>query len=149
MSMTNPNAAGMSEERLAEIRSRDQYWMPVIAELLAEIDRLRAAPGGVVVPEWRCFHCDSVFTDKACAALHFGEGEISTPACRIEGAEKYGLLEMVRKQEAELDRFRREDTASYREFYALSADHNRALIKAEQQGYDRGLADGRALTPEK
>lgn len=31
--------------------------------------------------EWRCFHCDEVFTDEANARLHFGSFIDSEPGC--------------------------------------------------------------------
>jgi hypothetical protein len=38
--------------------------------------------------EWRCFHCDEVFTDKAEAQEHFGlERDASTPACQLTVSE--------------------------------------------------------------
>jgi hypothetical protein len=94
--------------------------------------------------EWRCFHCDEVFTDHIAAATHFGGHCMSLAACQIK-AEEGGLVELIRKQEAELDRHRSEDTASYREFYSLGADHSTKLREAEEAGYEKGLADGRAL----
>lgn len=33
--------------------------------------------------EWRCFHCDEVFTDALEATQHFGSEEFKTPACRM------------------------------------------------------------------
>ncbi len=44
--------------------------------LLAEHAQQAVAPGIAPrepLPEWRCFHCDEVFTDKAEAKEHFGE----------------------------------------------------------------------------
>lgn len=51
----------------------------------------------------------------------------------------------LRRAEAELEKWRSEerDAATY---HALTADHARALVVAEQTGYDKGLADGRAET---
>lgn len=55
--------------------------------------------------EWRCFHCDEVFTDKAEARDHFGADETATPACRIGPRDK-GLLEVLRRTEGELATWR-------------------------------------------
>jgi hypothetical protein len=93
--------------------------------------------------EWTCFHCGETFTDEKCAGEHFGGDLLSLAACQIK-AEEGGLVALIRKQEAELDRHRSEDTASYREFYSLGADHTRALMRAEEAGYEKGLADGRS-----
>lgn len=92
---------------------------------------------------WRCFHCGETFTDVKCAQDHFGGDLLALAACQIK-AEEGGLVELIRKQEAELDRHRSEDTASYREFYSLGADHTTKLRQAEEDGYAKGLADGRA-----
>ena len=94
--------------------------------------------------EWRCFHCNEAFTSPEEAADHFGESSFDTPACRI-AANEGGLVALVRKQEAELDRYRQEDTVLIREVYGLSAKHAVELRRAEEEGYARGLADGRTL----
>lgn len=31
--------------------------------------------------EWRCFHCDEVFTDRLSASAHFGESRQLPPQC--------------------------------------------------------------------
>ena len=92
---------------------------------------------------WRCFHCGEVFTDRAMAAEHFGDHLQGDPACNLNAMEG-GLVKLVRSQEEELRRFRMEDTASYREFYRLGADHAAAMRREEERGYARGLADGAA-----
>jgi len=71
---------------------------------------------------WRCFHCDDVFTDKDAAREHFGDHLQGDPACKLNAMEG-GLLKLVRDQEDELQQRRQEDTASYREFYSLGSDH--------------------------
>lgn len=93
--------------------------------------------------EWRCFHCDEVFTDTAAAKDHFGYDLLAEPGCKLNEIEG-GLLGIVRRQEERLDAYHREDTASYREFYSLGADHSQALRREEEKGYAKGLADGRA-----
>jgi hypothetical protein len=92
---------------------------------------------------WKCFHCSETFTDPEAAKVHFGEELGSTPGCKLNALEG-GLLKIVRDQEEELRQFRREEMASYREFYSLGADHSLALVREEQKGYDKGLADARA-----
>ncbi|WP_197689302.1 hypothetical protein [Bradyrhizobium erythrophlei] len=101
-------------------------------------------PGLSVMP-WRCFHCDEVFTDEAAAREHFGISEMEIPGCKLNALEG-GLLGIVRRQEEQLEQYHREDTASYREFYALGADHYRALRSEEEKGYARGLKDARQET---
>lgn len=96
---------------------------------------------------WRCFHCGEEFTDEDEARAHFGDSEIARTGCQLNAMEG-GLLKLYREAQEELARYRREDHASYREFYSLGADHSQALIREEQKGYDRGLADGRKLQRE-
>lgn len=101
----------------------------------------RASTAGSAVG-WRCFHCDEYFTDKKLAAEHFGS-EIEDPACKLNALEG-GILGLLRGAEAELSTYRREDNATSRAFYALGAEHTTALMREEEKGYARGLADGRA-----
>jgi hypothetical protein len=92
---------------------------------------------------WRCFHCNDVFTDRAAAAEHFGDNLQGDPACKLNAMEG-GLLKLVRDQERELQVFRTEESASYRELYRLGADHAQALIREEEKGYAGGLRDANA-----
>lgn len=91
---------------------------------------------------WRCFHCDEAFADPAAAAEHFGSFEDCTPICKV-GAARF------RQMEDELASWRSESDTASKEFYALGAKHSTALREAEQQGYDKGLADGLALPRQK
>lgn len=95
--------------------------------------------------EWRCFHCDEVFTDVDAARLHFGVDQDYEPGCvaRVPDEERV-LLTRIREQDAELERFYQEDSDKDREIHALRADHAQALIREEEKGYARGLKDGRA-----
>jgi len=52
--------------------------------------------------EWRCFHCDDVFTDRAEALEHFGETMDDDPLCKIK-ADEDGLAGEVRRLQKELD----------------------------------------------
>ncbi|CAN7302559.1 hypothetical protein LJR231_001544 [Phyllobacterium sp. LjRoot231] len=89
--------------------------------------------------EWRCFHCEEVFTDPAAARDHFGSHEVCEPICCMSAAD-------VREMEREIERYRAEDSDKDREMHGMRADHARALINEEEKGYGRGLADGRALS---
>lgn len=52
--------------------------------------------------EWRCFHCDDVFTDRAEAQEHFGlERDGSTPVCQLT-AEDVRQLRALEQSNAEL-----------------------------------------------
>jgi hypothetical protein len=90
---------------------------------------------------WRCFHCNDVFTDRDEAEAHFGIDEMALPACKLSALEG-GLVKMLRDQEEELRRFRMDDTASCREFYALGAEHVRQMRREEEKGYASGVKDG-------
>lgn len=84
---------------------------------------------------WRCFHCDEVFTSSETAAEHFGPRIYSDPACTINAAR-------LRELEAELARYREEDTDLHREIHGMQAEHHTALRREEEKGYTTGLRDG-------
>jgi hypothetical protein len=87
---------------------------------------------------WRCFHCNELFRSRVDAALHFGPQPDSTPVCKLDAAS-------VRLMEAELARYREEDTDLHRRIAELEGAHQAALRRAEESGYSKGLADGRQL----
>jgi hypothetical protein len=97
--------------------------------------------------EWRCFHCDDVFTDERRARLHFGANEDSAPACQIKAGAEGRILRALRDAEAEADRAIQavadECTDAAKAYHAAVARHSQALIAAEELGYERGLADAR------
>lgn len=102
---------------------------------------------------WRCFHCDDVFTTVGAASDHFGPHPASTPGCVIdkvlpEGGTNtqrgLGLLMALRRAEAELARYREEDTDLHLALHAKECERNTAVMRAEEQGYARGLRDARA-----
>jgi hypothetical protein len=84
--------------------------------------------------EWRCFHCDEVFTEPENARLHFGDDCMTDAACQISAAS-------VREMETLLARYRAEDSDKDREFHRMRAQHTVALRRAEEEGYRRGLVD--------
>lgn len=98
--------------------------------------------------EWRCFHCDDVFTDAEAARDHFGRDLEDVAACQIKGGGERGLLRALRKAEHELSDTRHaiadESTEAARAYYAQTTRHHEQLMAAEETGYERGLADGRA-----
>jgi hypothetical protein len=94
-------------------------------------------------PAWRCFHCDEVFTELKAAANHFGVDHLGDETlCQMAQVDG-GIARVIADLAEELQRYRMEDNTSYREFYSLGADHRAALVKEEQKGYDRGIADAR------
>lgn len=84
---------------------------------------------------WRCYHCEEIFTTSEAAAEHFGPRIYSDPACTIDAAR-------LRELEAELQRYREEDTDLHRELHRKDSEHRQALIREEEKGYARGLRDG-------
>lgn len=89
--------------------------------------------------QWRCFHCDEVFTTIACAATHFGLGD-TLPACKIAAHEVH-LVWYIRKLEDQIAAYRSEDSDVMRSIWTLEADHRQALIRAEEDGYNKGVRD--------
>ncbi len=80
--------------------------------------------------------------------MHFGKSEFDHPACLIKGSE-LGLLGALRKTE---EACRQAHEAIYAEngdaikaYYAAQSRFNQAIMQAEQSGYDKGFADGKAL----
>ncbi len=98
---------------------------------------------------WKCFHCDEVLRTESCARLHFGSDAECTPACQIKMAGEYALLEALRNAE---DARRKawkavssEDTDAIRAMHAMQSNYEVRLRQAEEQGYAKGLADGRTI----
>jgi hypothetical protein len=101
-------------------------------------------------PSWRCFHCGDMFIDERCARLHFGRDEDSIPACQIKAGAEQGLLGALREAEYAAADARQaiagESTEAAQAYYAQATRHSQALRNAEEAGYERGLADGRAIS---
>lgn len=96
--------------------------------------------------EWRCFHCDEVFTDREEAGEHFGymeDGASEETAGKLTKDEK-GLVGLLRQVWAELRLHQEEDTALHRSLWSLSADAETKRREWGDKEYAKGLADGRA-----
>ena len=91
---------------------------------------------------WTCFFCGETFTTPGGARHHFGSEPIADTACQIKVGEERGLVTALRRAEADLARYRVEDSDTDRAMYAMRADHAQALIRAEEEGYARGVAEG-------
>lgn len=91
---------------------------------------------GLPEAQWRCFHCDEVFTDRADAADHFGTSELQRPACQID-------IRHVRWLEDEHRKSCDEDTAALRTIAGIVSEHETMRRRAEEIGYARGLADAK------
>lgn len=93
--------------------------------------------------DWRCFHCNELFTRRIDAQEHFGATQMDVPACQIKQHEVH-LVHYIRKLEDELHRYRAEDSDVMRSIMVLESDHAMALQRAEELGYSRGVRD---MTP--
>jgi phage terminase large subunit GpA-like protein len=99
------------------------------ADQLAEA--LRA--GRPAQPEWRCFHCDEVFTDKAEAEQHFGYEEgmaQSVPVCLLT-KEEIAELRDLERQNAALHRENERLENDARLWYESEADRVRRIGNVE------------------
>lgn len=97
--------------------------------------------------DWRCFHCNEVFTDRRLAADHFGATEDSQPACQIKAGAERSLVAALRNAEREVaevwQAIHDESTDAAKAYYNQQNRHREQLMAAEEAGYERGLADGR------
>jgi hypothetical protein len=96
---------------------------------------------------WRCFHCGDTFTraQERWAREHFGATQADKPVCLIRSAGESALLTALRNAQADLERYRAEDSDLMRALWAMQADHEAALRRQEEAGYAKGLRDGREL----
>jgi len=136
--------AAVLEDGHAEHGSAESH-----AKAKAEYDAAEAALLSALQPQgpttqWRCFHCDETFTDKKLAAEHFGASEVEEPGCKMLAKGEVELLRDYRDMAARWQRCVSEDCDASRIFHSMSAKIATAERDAEQKGYDRGLADGRA-----
>lgn len=93
--------------------------------------------------QWRCFHCDAVFTRPQDAAEHFGATLEDQPACVMRDHEHH-LIHYIRKLEQENRRYRAEDSDIMRAIYTLESESARRVKDAEERGYAKGVADMQA-----
>lgn len=98
---------------------------------------------------WTCFFCGETFTAPGSARDHFGADPLVYAACQIKAGEERGLVMALRRTEEELARYRAEDSDKDREIQCMIADHAVALRHAEEDGYTKGLRDGRKPQEEK
>lgn len=92
---------------------------------------------------WTCFHCGETFPPTMLgqrqARDHFGADPFDDAACRIKDGDERHLVQKLRRAQIELARYRAEDSDKDRQFYAMQADHEVALRREEERGYERGL----------
>jgi hypothetical protein len=112
-----------------------------------EIERQRSTPSAkrgaaeVSRKHWRCFHCDEVFHTHVDAENHFGKRQGDEPACRIKAAGEFALLQALRSAQEDLCRYWAEDSDILRAMHSMIADHQLALRREEEKGYERGVID--------
>ncbi len=87
----------------------------------AEADR--EAHAEALKAQWRCFHCDEVFTDKAEALEHFGADESKDPACRITADD----VKRVRELESDVDLWQRRALSAEMEAEGLAGCHSETM----------------------
>jgi hypothetical protein len=92
---------------------------------------------------WRCFHCDEVFRSRVDAENHFGKRQGDEPACLIKAAGEFALLRALRSAQEDLCQYYAEDSNILRAMHSQAADYEQRIIRAEEQGYARGLRDAR------
>ncbi len=93
---------------------------------------------------WKCFHCNTVFTNPKHAAEHFGRHEGSTPACKLTHSEGH-LVTYIRKLERELESYRIEDSDILRAWCSKEAESREAVRRAEERGYDKGVQEAKVM----
>lgn len=91
---------------------------------------------------WRCFHCSEICATEAHAREHFGGVRGALTACELKSSDRH-LIEVIRDQEEQLERYRAEDSEIMRAMRCQSGEHAEALRAAEEKGYARGIADMR------
>ena len=93
--------------------------------------------------QWRCFFCDDVFTSRREAALHFGAFDSCEPdvtACKLMSHQQ-NVLEYIRGLEEEIRLYQAENHPTLKAMYAVEDEMRRAVIRAEESGYNKGVQD--------
>lgn len=93
--------------------------------------------------QWRCFHCCQVFTSAREAGIHFGADMAATCACVLPHEQH--LVEHIRDLETQLDGYRTETNHIMQSIVTLEVAHRQALIRAEEDGYGKGVRDAQKL----
>lgn len=123
-----------------------------IEALVKRVRHLEASEGPTMVDAghyetpahgWTCFHCGETFKTARSAREHFGASPDAEPSCmlKVQAGGERGLLRRLRAAEAELARYRAEDSNKDRAMAAMASDHGEALRREEEKGYERGVRD--------
>lgn len=96
--------------------------------------------------QWRCFFCDDVFHSHKAAALHFGSFDSCEPdvtACKLMSHQQH-VLEYIRGLEEEISLYQADNHPTIKAVYAVEDEMRRAVRRAEEDGYNRGVSDMKA-----
>lgn len=93
--------------------------------------------------QWRCFHCDAVYTNEFEAGIHFGADQAGTCACVMPHEQH--LVEKIRDLERQLDSYRDDRDSIMLSITTLEGQQQDALRREEEKGYERGVRDMKAL----
>lgn len=107
------------------------------------IDSLQSLPmvDSEPVANWRCYHCNEVFTSHDSASDHFGRNEYSYPICKINGKQYREMEEQVRRSNEQ-------DSETDRQMAGIQVRHQSELRREEELGYARGLRDAKTYIQE-
>lgn len=92
---------------------------------------------------WTCFHCGETFLLDGLAEDHFGTRQCAEPGCQIKKGHERNMLHKIRELETEIWAYRSETDEESRKHYARQAEYAQALIREEEKGYNKGVADMR------
>ena len=92
---------------------------------------------------WRCFHCNEVFSKREDARRHFGEAPESDLACRV-AQNALGALTALRRLEERVALLIRGDTRAAEEVRSTLLMHAETIKLAYEAGRGRGFAEGHA-----
>lgn len=96
--------------------------------------------------EWRCFFCDEVFTTAREASLHFGSFDSCEPdvtACKLMSHQQH-VLEYIRELEEQVTMYQAENHPTVKAMYALEDEMRRAVLRAEEAGYNKAVQEMKA-----
>lgn len=109
----------------------------------------------IVIPVWRCFHCGFETSDYSEAESHFGDGDGDPALCILwssmddaERSHEYqqmvlelnGTRDEVRSLHAAIEN---ESAEGMRLFRELESQMHQQILRAEEDGYARGLCDAK------
>lgn len=141
---TLPGPSGTTNYRITDKTTDSRVatcFLPENARLVTDALNAYSAGEPPAAPkEWRCFHCDDVFTNWGEARNHFGfTPEDGPPACKTTRGEDSELYHLKRR----LELYQREDTELHQALHAKDAEMHTKVRQSEEAGYARGLEDAK------